>query len=273
MKINYNIRRGVLLIAIMIFLVSIVFIFVQKIPLVAQGSTLPQLKEDDCLKCHKKEVSLIQTDGGKHKGVGCLSCHDNHFPNISKEQMIPKCSKCHSGKDHYTLENCLGCHQNPHTPLKISFEGKSLKKECASCHAIPIKDLESFKSKHSALDCNFCHTKHKEIPNCLNCHSPHISEQTFKDCLSCHNPHKPLKVTYDMNTPNKYCMACHEKEGLNLSNTQTKHKTLACVFCHRSEHKTIPDCGACHGSPHPKEMLAKFKGCLDCHNDPHLLMK
>lgn len=232
-----------------------------------------ELTDADCIKCHQKEVSFINTSGGKHKNVGCLSCHMGHFPNIPKEQMIPKCNMCHSGKEHYNLENCLTCHQNPHTPLNISFEGKEFKKECASCHSNPLKEMNNYPSKHANLSCNFCHSKHKEKPECLSCHQGHLPEQTAKDCLSCHRPHKPLKVTYEMETPNKFCTACHQKVGLNLNQTQTKHKNLACAFCHRQEHKSKPACITCHGSPHPKEMLAKFKGCLDCHNDPHLLIK
>jgi len=150
------------------------------------------LTNGDCIKCHKKEVSLVNTNGGKHQKVGCLACHEGHYPEIPKEKMIPSCNKCHTGKEHYTLPNCSGCHQNPHTPLTISFEGKELKQECASCHSEPFRDMKNYPSKHKDLSCNFCHTKHKEKPSCLNCHEGHLKEQTLKDCLSCHKPHKPL---------------------------------------------------------------------------------
>ncbi len=231
------------------------------------------LTNSDCIKCHQKEVSFVNTSGGKHQLVGCLGCHEGHFPQIPKEKMIPSCNKCHAGKEHYTLENCLKCHQNPHTPLNISFEEKELKKECASCHKDPFADMEKYPSKHKNLNCNFCHLKHKEKLSCLNCHKGHLKEQTLKDCLSCHKPHKPLIVTYEQNIPNNFCTACHEKVGLALEYTKTKHGQLACAFCHRGQHKVIPTCETCHGQPHPASMIIAFKSCLDCHNDPHNLIK
>jgi hypothetical protein len=44
-----------------------------------------KLTDADCIKCHKKEVSFVNTAGAKHKAVGCLGCHEGHFPAISKE--------------------------------------------------------------------------------------------------------------------------------------------------------------------------------------------
>ncbi|MGB9808172.1 MAG: cytochrome C [Thermosulfidibacteraceae bacterium] len=239
----------------------------------SQSSQEIFLSNNDCIKCHKKETSLINTKGGKHKDVGCLKCHKGHYPEIAKEKMIPACSECHYNKEHYKLEGCNRCHQNPHTPLVISLEKGEYKKECATCHASPYKDLEKFKSKHTELTCNFCHTQHREKPECLKCHSGHLKEQTNKDCYMCHKPHSPTKVIYPNEVPNKYCEACHEKQGLDLKATTTKHSKLTCAFCHRNEHKTVPSCETCHGAPHPQAMLKAFKGCNDCHNDAHLLVK
>jgi hypothetical protein len=236
-----------------------------------QGET--KLTDADCIKCHKKEVSFINTAGGKHQGVGCLGCHGGHFPAISKEQMIPSCSKCHTGKEHYTLTNCSQCHQNPHTPLDIPLKG-SYKKECVSCHKNVGEEIEKFKSKHTNLACNVCHLKHREKPECLRCHKGHIIGQSAKDCSACHKPHSPLKIAYSPEISNSLCAPCHQKEDSDLKATTTKHNALKCAFCHRNEHKAKPTCESCHSStPHPQAMLAKFKKCVDCHNDAHLLIK
>ena len=230
------------------------------------------LSDSDCIKCHKKEVTFISSAGGKHQLVGCLDCHKGHYPMIAKEKMKPSCSECHSGKDHYTLPNCLGCHQNPHTPLNIVLTG-NLKKECATCHANVLEEIDTFKSKHTNLACNDCHSKHGEKPECLNCHTPHLEGQKHKDCLSCHKPHSPLKVAYSPEVPNAFCGACHKKQIDDLKLTSTKHGSLNCAFCHRDVHKTKPSCDNCHGAPHSASILAKFKKCTDCHKDAHLLIK
>lgn len=260
---------------------GIVFIFafvwllfrVTSVISVDRQATEITLTNSDCIKCHKKEVSQVSTTGGKHKDVGCLKCHKGHYPDIPKEKMIPQCSECHKGKDHYTIENCSSCHINPHEPKNITFKDREYRKECATCHSNEYVEITKVKSKHTDLSCNFCHTKHKEIPSCLNCHGGHLEEQTFKDCLSCHKPHSPVKVTYPNETPNKFCEACHQKEGLGLKATTTKHGKLTCAFCHRNQHKVIPNCETCHGAPHPKAMLERFKGCNDCHNEAHNLLK
>ncbi len=239
-----------------------------------EGISSVKLTDADCIKCHVKETSKIETSGGKHKTIGCLGCHKGHYPKFPKKRMIPKCSECHKGKEHYTCavinKGCEKCH-DPHSPIVKELRGE-LKKECVSCHKGPWKDLKRYVSKHTYLPCNACHLKHGYIPSCLKCHKGHLAMQTFNDCKKCHEAHKPLKITYSMNIPNKYCTACHKKEGKMLKSTETKHRKLACVFCHFGRHKSIPSCQACHGEPHPRVMV-KGKKCLDCHNDAHALIK
>ena len=63
------------------------------------------------------------------------------------------------------------------------------------------------------------------------------------------------------------CYACHTevkalKEG-------SKHAKLACAFCHKEKHKTVPKCQDCHGVPHPAGMMVKFGKCGECHGIAH----
>ncbi|MDD2854824.1 MAG: hypothetical protein PHU01_04770 [Desulfuromonadaceae bacterium] len=125
------------------------------------------------------------------------------------------------------------------------------------------------KSKHSALACSFCHNVHGKIPLCTQCHKPHSSDMLVSDCKRCHQAHMPTVVAYGSDTTNKMCAACHKNAFDLHSKTDTKHKGVNCVTCHKDKHKTVPTCQACHGAPHPPRMLARFTKCGECHNIAH----
>jgi predicted CXXCH cytochrome family protein len=227
----------------------------------------PVLTNSDCVKCHSAAPAAIAANGGAHKTeIGCQDCHAGHPPTVKK--IIPACGQCHSDKPHYKLSGCLRCHNNPHTP-KIIKLANNLTDECVTCHAPQIVKLKQVKSKHSALACSFCHNTHGKVPLCTQCHKPHSSEMTAADCKRCHQAHMPTVVTYSSDTANKLCAACHKKAFELHSQTDTKHKGVNCVTCHKDKHKMIPTCQGCHGTPHPARMLARFSRCGECHNIAH----
>ena len=115
------------------------------------------LANDDCAKCHSGPPADLAAAGGKHKEVGCTGCHTGHRPAVKNN--IPQCNQCHTGKPHFELKGCLGCHKNPHTPRKISFAG-NVTDACLTCHTQQIAQLREHKSKHSALYCSTCHNVH-----------------------------------------------------------------------------------------------------------------
>jgi hypothetical protein len=232
----------------------------------AQAPAKAALTTDDCVKCHTAPPADIETAGGKHKTITCFDCHASHRP-ASKDN-IPQCNQCHSGKPHYELKGCLGCHKNPHTPLKITF-ASNVTDACLTCHSQQIKQLRENKSKHTNLACAGCHSMHRVIPQCVQCHKPHSAEMTQADCKSCHKAHMPKVVTYGDNIPNKSCGACHKKAMDLLAASKSKHSKLACVFCHASKHKTVPTCESCHGAPHAAGIMQKFPKCADCHFIAH----
>lgn len=234
-----------------------------------------ELTADDCIKCHDKPPADIAANGGAHKSqISCIDCHEGHPPKVKKEDIIPACSKCHDGTDHFKLQGCLGCHTNPHTPLNITF-ADGLTAPCLTCHTDQIAQLKEHKSKHTELACSTCHhDKHKVIPNCQDCHSPHVKGQEQKDCLTCHKPHMPLEVTYPDSTPSTACAACHDDVYKMIKANPAKHSTLECATCHQAKHKMIPRCQDCHGeNPHPPAMHAKFPKCGQCHGIAHNLNK
>jgi hypothetical protein len=224
------------------------------------------LTVDDCVKCHANPPADIAAAGAGHKSITCFDCHASHRP-ASKDN-IPKCDQCHTGKAHYELKGCLGCHKNPHTPLKVSF-GNNVTDPCLTCHSKEISQLRENKSKHTNLYCSTCHTVHRIVPQCVQCHKPHAADMTQADCNKCHKAHMPKVVTYGSDIPNKSCGACHQKAMNLLSANKSKHKNLACVFCHAGKHKTVPNCQSCHSSPHAAGILQKFPKCYDCHFIAH----
>jgi hypothetical protein len=230
-----------------------------------------KLTPADCVKCHKKEPATISASGGKHRtAVTCIDCHEEHLP--WGKNTIPKCSKCHKGKSHFELENCLACHSDPHQPLNLKLAA-DVTGPCLTCHEQQGKEFKEFPSAHAKQSCTFCHNVHGQIPECFKCHKPHAQGQTMDDCLTCHPAHHPLQISYPLTTPRAFCVPCHEEEGELLAKTTAKHQTFTCAFCHRGTHPNVPQCQTCHGEPHSPAMHKKIPVCLDCHIDAHNLQK
>jgi hypothetical protein len=230
----------------------------------------PSLTEDMCIICHDVAPADISNAGGAHKtDVSCVECHDGHPP--MKMEIIPKCSDCHSGENHFELNNCLSCHSNPHRPREIQI-GNNVTDACLSCHEAPGHQLQENQTKHTLLACSSCHQKkHGMIPNCLQCHSPHSKEMNDDTCTGCHQAHQPIPVVIAGNIPSSQCAACHEDIANMLNVNRTKHSELVCATCHQGEHKTIPTCHQCHDQPHWSNLEEKFPNCLNCHVNPHNL--
>lgn len=225
------------------------------------------LSSQDCSKCHLKPVEEIEANGMAHKTeVTCTDCHEGHPP--ANWDIIPRCSKCHSGTAHFELGVCLTCHTNPHTPLEIELT-KDITYPCVTCHDAQIAQLKEHQSFHSSLACTACHNRHGQIPDCSRCHRPHSDAMTEKDCHLCHKAHMPLVVQYGPKTPSESCGACHMEAFELLAASPARHRRLLCVTCHANIHKTVPNCSDCHTAPHPQQILAKFPACGDCHGIAH----
>lgn len=233
----------------------------------ANSAKVPPLSDSQCGNCHPQQPATIEARGGKHKTkVGCQDCHVEHPP--LGETAVPQCSMCHSGKPHYELEGCASCHSDTHAPLDFKLEG-DITGPCLTCHQQQGDEVQKNPSAHTDMACTECHTAHRKVPDCMECHEKHTEDMDFKTCLACHPAHMPLVITYGPETPSHYCTACHEEAGALLQKNTTKHHDLACAFCHKNIHKTIPPCAECHGIPHPEGMLKKFPNCGDCHSTAH----
>jgi predicted CXXCH cytochrome family protein len=183
---------------------------------------------------------------------------------------MPRCDNCHPAPHGGTLTDCLGCHDNPHAPLRPAGM-QQLSEKCGDCHRKPAKQLAEFPSAHSRQGCTTCHSeRHGRIPECTECHKPHYDEPNTGACWVCHPAHQPLQITLAADTAPKYCATCHSDVFTVWSGTTSRHGQVNCAVCH-VQHARIPACLDCHQPPHDEKMLARFKNCLGCHIDPHNL--
>ncbi|MCB2183407.1 MAG: hypothetical protein KQH63_15340 [Desulfobulbaceae bacterium] len=221
--------------------------------------------EEDCRKCHENIVLILERKGEAHKQL-CMQCHQGHPP--ADMEIVPACSRCHQGEEHFSLQGCINCHADPHKPLEIHLT-KKITAPCLTCHSEQAEQLKANPSIHSLLQCTACHYYHGQIQPCRNCHLPHSDTMGQESCLFCHKAHMPLAVTYGEDIPSDYCGSCHEEVYATIAVTWSKHRNVKCVRCHAGSHGKIPQCQDCHGIPHPEDIWGKFDQCNDCHDIAH----
>lgn len=233
----------------------------------------PQLQAEDCRKCHAGQVEEIQAAGGQHRdAIGCIDCHQEHPPRGAN--VIPECSLCHEigGNPHFSSPSCRNCH-HPHRPLQVDFTKASwVWPACMTCHPSQGEELQRYPSKHSVLDCKECHQQHGQYLSCLECHDPHMAEQNYADCRQCHKPHMPLKVVYSNSVAVAFCASCHTEPAAQLAVNNTRHHGFLCVYCHKFQHKVIPQCRTCHDEPHFAGLHQAYPECVTCHLGSHNLL-
>ncbi len=166
-----------------------------------------------CHIMHNENKTLEKPDSsfwrrmgeGGHRNRTCGDCHGTD-PRLLEE--LPQCTKCHIPHlkgTQWDRSICLGCHNDPHLPVKKAvFSGTITKEMCAACHDAVYRTLTTYNSKHNNQpSCTSCHPKHGEAITCMECHSPHGPLHKGSECSSCHsyvdgcpnchtNPHAPL---------------------------------------------------------------------------------
>jgi predicted CXXCH cytochrome family protein len=235
------------------------------------ATTPAPLAPVQCAQCHSAQFGNLKENGGRHR-FGCQQCHTTiHAYNPKKgnyDEIMPKCSSCHTDIHGPANKDCSSCHTNPHTPRKVGMTQR-LANTCATCHPAPAAQLQQFPSKHSLLGCARCHTAHGFKPSCAQCHKPHYQGQAYSTCTTCHSVHKPKMVTYGPKENPATCGSCHTQIYAKWSKTPSRHKNVNCAQCHHDKHGYIPQCTECHKAPHPAGILQKFPKCLGCHLDVH----
>lgn len=224
-----------------------------------------------CTQCHTGQFQSLKETGGRHR-FSCQSCHNLfHAYNPRKgnwDAIMPKCSSCHETPHGAKVTECITCHANPHTPRKIAAT-PLLVTTCFDCHGSVRDQLVTYPSKHTKVACMTCHTSHGFKPSCFSCHKSHTAGLTLQACLQCHPVHQPRQISLGKDVPSSTCGSCHAKTFNTLTKSTSKHRTLACVTCHKDKHRYVPQCSDCHGKPHNKLFHDKFPRCLSCHIDVH----
>jgi hypothetical protein len=241
-------------------------------PAPEQYASEPQpLTATQCGQCHTGPYRNLKDDGGRHR-FACQNCHNVfHAYNPRKgnwDAIMPKCASCHAAPHGAKITDCAACHANPHAPKKIAATAQ-LANACFDCHGSVREQLVQKPSKHTKVACMTCHTSHGFKPSCFTCHKPHTEGQALSTCIPCHPVHQPLQIKFGKDVPSKTCAGCHAKIFNTLSKNTSKHRTVACVTCHKDRHRYIPQCSDCHGKPHKQVIHDKFPRCLTCHIDVH----
>jgi predicted CXXCH cytochrome family protein len=230
----------------------------------------------ECGKCHYEIFTTIREKGGQHQ-LDCRDCHNKFHtftPGVAWKDRVPDCNDCHDGVHEGSFPLCLSCHQQAHAPLASLVAGDELAAECGNCHAAVSSAIQQYPSGHADVGCIDCHhEQHGFKPGCNECHpEPHMPFQNNAECMTCHQVHTPLQISLGDEVNNSVCQGCHSDPVDILTASKKKHAPLNCVFCHAKTHGTIPSCQECHGNgPHNPDLLKEFKGCLECHGDPHSL--
>ena len=158
-----------------------------------------------CHNCHllHEEPDKTETgfwkrmDEGGHKNRTCGDCHGTDPTQLEE---LPQCTKCHTThlkNADWDRNTCLGCHDNPHIPLKNAvFKGAITKEMCSVCHNNIYQILTVYDSKHNSI-----------VPACINCHTKH---RTAKSCQGCHQQHGRFHPGSNCNTCHRYVEACKE---------------------------------------------------------------
>lgn len=170
-----------------------------------------------CTSCHK-DAEKKHWAGSAHQraGLACVSCHNNHKPDISinKKTSTAQCLSCHQEmkadlfktSTHPLLDgqmNCVSCH-NPHGTKaggEALMKKQTVNETCFTCH--PGK-RGPFVYPHQPV-----------TENCANCHNPHGS-----------NKAPMLKARGD-----QLCMSCHRNAHM-----REPARKVGCTSCHTAIH-------------------------------------
>lgn len=282
MKLILNNRKITLLASIIVLL----FIFV---PAIGFSTSRPAF----CNLCHSMRTEAQALEGSVHKGIGCLSCHQEPGSIGYLKFAISGVSNLKS----------MVAKQGP---LKASVSDKS----CNRCHGdiseiVKTKDKISINHQHfnsQGFKCTDCHnsvahgrlTANKNTPTidkCLVCHNSKDAAQYPRLFQADKQDTTPWSLTHGKDTikthglggtktcqgchSKNFCTKCHKVEVPHLENFSYDHSqyknSQSCLTCHKQSF-----CNDCHkiGMPHPNDWLSKHRKatnqfgestCNNCH--------
>jgi hypothetical protein len=260
----------------------------------------------DCQDCHNEtkwetiRFNHNKTDyplTGRHKRVGCNSCHTSSSFN---KKLPVTCIGCHRQDDTHSGRNgikCKSCHTTKswetkfdHKKTDFPLHGHHEELACTTCHKgdvykddLPTQCFDCHKQddvhqESQGKTCSNCHNEddwqaqilfdhdvthfplaglHASV-SCDDCHASGNFKDTESKCISCHESDDEHK-----NTLGKDCQQCHTPSSWNLwlfeHDEQTKFKL-------EGKHSGLV-CDACHTKSVVKDELKLPSDCNDCHKD------
>ena len=194
-----------------------------------------------CLSCHKEIAWLVDRNRGYHTGrearaKDCAACHPDH-----------------AGADFALIAWPGGSEERfDHRSAGWALEGSHREVKCAECHAAEYRVSESatLLKRRATKGWTGLET------TCASCHrddDEHRGALTTR-CDACHDSH-------DWKPAPRFS---HDSTAYPLTG---KHAEVACNTCHLS--KRVPGRSDAQGRAIPVYKPLPFRGCADCHDDPH----
>jgi hypothetical protein len=212
-----------------------------------------------------------------HTRAACEACHNEELPYGHRYP-----DPCDINYQRH-LEQCQGCHQDPHAGQFISKYPR-----CLDCHTqkefrpstMTVARHSTFfelAGAHEHAACETCHTEHADTQvqqfagvsrQCRDCHED-IHQGQFMDpninrytgCSDCHTQEqfRPSTIT-----------AVQHAEYYEL---EEAHAALACATCHPKQPEpqgqrfvgVSGHCRDCHADPHLGQFQDRYPSCSNCH--------
>jgi len=194
-----------------------------------------------CLSCHKEISWLVERNRGYHasrdaRAKDCASCHPDH-----------------AGADFALIAWPGGSPERfDHRTAGWALEDGHLELKCQECHAAEYRSSEGASLLKRTTGAGWTGLE--------------------TSCASCHRNDDEHRGALDAR-----CDACHDsrdwKRAPRFSHDSTdyaltgKHSEVECNACHLSKRLTLRK--DAQRQPIPVYSPVPFRGCADCHDDPH----
>ena len=194
-----------------------------------------------CLSCHKEIAWLVAQDRGYHAGRAtrakdCAGCHPDH-----------------AGADFALIAWPGGSRERfDHREAGWALEGGHREVTCAECHAAEyrVSESASLSKRRGAAGWTGLET------TCVSCHRSDDAHRGALDakCDGCHD-------SRDWKSAPRFS---HDSTDYPLTG---RHARVECNECHLSKRLSLR--ADAQGKPIPVYSPVPFRGCADCHDDPH----
>lgn len=234
----------------------------------------PDLGDQICKVCHSTEYEIYyegSTPGERELYGNCLNCHEEHNTQIKIPHLngteFSNCSDCHVG---YSGSESM--HIIEYTSYKAFPYDQVPDSFCANCHN---DEYESYSNSSTGFvdyygSCTNCHIDHKLKSN------PHPAGSKYESCISCHTTynenitiHSSKYIVYEnfgSDIENTFCSSCHSAQYDELS--KGSHSKRECTDCHGKHRTVMVDFSKCSvcHSTIPASHDSEKNDCLNCHN-------